>query len=191
MKALARWVALVPLLVAVSAGADVLEIPLSEVLGAYPDGQIVERTASFDLGFSPTRINGAWIQFTGTATTAVLECDGGSTDTWRMEFYVMLPDDTTGGQWIAFESTPISDGIFAFSWVFATSGTQPATWDFLADGTGEVVIYGGPMPLVGLCGPITPPPEALIDEAVLVLDLEAPITIEARTWGDVKALFTH
>ena len=191
MKALARWAALAPLLAAVSAGAEVLEIPLTGLLGAYPEGQTVERTASFDLGFAPTRVNGAWIQFTGTATTAALECDGGTSDTWRMEFYAMLPDVPTGDHWIAFDPVPVQAGVFAFAWAFSTSGSHPATWDFLADGTGEVVFYGGPMPLVGLCGPITPPPEAVIDEAVLLLDVETPITVEARTWGGVKALFTR
>ncbi|MBU2501155.1 hypothetical protein KJ682_07510 [bacterium] len=168
--------------------ADVLEIPLDAILGAYPDGQVVERIASFDLGFSPEAVSGAWIQFTGVIEEAFVECDGGA-DAWPMEFYAMMPDGASGNRWLAFEPSRPTAGIIAFALPFATDPDHEATWDFLADGTGVLHFYAGPVGLTGTCLPTGGPPVAVVDEAVLVLDLKTAVPVEARSFGAVKALF--
>ncbi len=168
--------------------AEVLEIPLDAILGAYPDGQIVERIAAFDLGFGPEAVSGAWIQFTGVIQEAFVECDGAE-DAWPIEFFAMMPDGASGNRWLAFEPTRPAAGIFAFALPFATDPDHAATWDFLADGTGVLHFYAGPVGLVGTCLPTGGPPVAILDEAVLVLDLKTAVEVEGRSFGAVKALF--
>jgi hypothetical protein len=105
------------------------------------------------------------------------------------ELYADMADPTTGGTWHAGDSTPEVAGEFQILEPFTPRCCDPASWDFLLDGQGDISLRGVPLGLVDLCQPISAPPEATVNEAVLVLDAEFPVPTDATTWGRIKGLY--
>jgi hypothetical protein len=167
--------------------AEVIEVPLLALHGTYAEGATISRTAAFQLERGPVVVHGAWLQLSGVATAAETECDGGGTYPWPVDFSASMEDVFSGGLWIAGGATSGDEGAFDI-----VDGFWPivgATWEFLKDGAGEIELYGTPAPLVGMCWPITPPPEVIIEEAVLIVDADFPVPAEGTTWGALKALY--
>ena len=63
------------------------------------------------------------------------------------------------------------------------------TWSFLMDGEADISLFGAPAGLVGLCWPVSSPPTAVVEEAVLIVDAEYAVPVEATSWGRIKALY--
>jgi hypothetical protein len=61
------------------------------------------------------------------------------------------------------------------------------TWEFLTLGGGTVTCQGYRSPAVGECY-YDPSPSATIEEAVLIIEAESPISTEPNTWGRIKTL---
>lgn len=169
--------------------AETVEIPVPELCGAYSEDGVYERTAGFDLGRPPVVVHGAWVRLTGDASVGTVVCEGGGSYPWVLDFSAVMIDSTTGGRWLTMSSMPETPGPFSFTADFWPTPRSTTTWNFLLDGRGEVTLYGAPMPLVGLCGPVTPAPEGVVEEAVLIVDADFPIPVENNTWGHIKALY--
>jgi hypothetical protein len=100
--------------------------------------------------------------------------------------------DASPGLWYA--SVPDAGTVSgAVAWTAAFQGTPPAitTWSFLLDGSGEVMLSGAPAGLIGTCTEIISTPSAVIDEAVIIIDAEFAVPVQASTWGGVKALYRY
>jgi hypothetical protein len=183
------WTAMIAVLVwrIGIAGAEVIEVPLPALHGIYKEGGTTVRTAAFHLDPPPMVVHAAWIRLSGDATGGTTECEGGGTNPWPFDFSAAMMDSTTGGFWLAGGWTSGETGRFDM-----TDGFSPlfgAGWGFLRDGYGEVELSGVPSPLVGMCWPVTPPPEAIVEEAVLIIDAAIPVPAEPTTWGSIKALY--
>lgn len=174
-------------LLAAVAHATVIEIPLPGLLGLYPlDESHATRTVTVVLPQIPTVIHGASFRIAGTAVLGSADCDEfGDNAAWSMEFYAHMQ----AGTWIASPTPPGSpDGPFGWTAAFRPVPST-ATWDFLMDGEGEIRLYGAPTFLLGLCHQPYVVPSGTVTEAVLIVDAEFPVSIEASTWGAIKALY--
>jgi hypothetical protein len=62
------------------------------------------------------------------------------------------------------------------------------SWDFLADGTGEISVIA--LPVLYVVGEMVAPVTGRVDELTLVLDVETvPVPVKPSTWGQIKALY--
>lgn len=170
--------------------AETIEVPLPELHGPYPlGGGLAERYTEFQLPQVPTAINGAWLRLGGTLTVGELICEGVGSSPWPMEFYAWMKDTVTAGYWSSSNHDPQETGPFETTTAFEKRYPFNATWDHLMDGQGEIGLFGAPAALVGLCTKVSEP-SAVIDEAVLVIDVDFPLPVEAGTWGRIKSLYS-
>jgi len=168
------------------ANAGILEIPLPDLLGPYPISMSSgERTASFSFP-APSAIHSVSLRVSGTAIVGELFCDGASSPYPIEIFGYMVPDES--GWWSAEEPMPLVDGAFTWTAQFHSSPAIGPTWGFLMDGAGEIILYGGPPPIVGLCS-ILSNPSANVTEAVLIIDAGFTVPVEITTWGQIKAVY--
>jgi len=175
-------------LVATTAAAEVLEIPLPALLGSYPIGPgNTSRTVAFQLPRIPTVIHGVSFRVVGTSNIGVADChQAGTADLWPMEFVAEMkysPDD----YWQALEEPSYSPGVFTRTAEFEPA-METTTWEFMLDGEADVTLFGAPLAVLGLCDPILFP-TGNITEAVLIVDAEFTLAVEASTWGRIKALY--
>ena len=171
------------LLVAATAGASVIEVPLTTLHGNYP----ATRLQGFQLEQAPSVINSVSIRVTGVQTPGSITCESGGPFSWPMAFTVSMSDEPNG-YWIA-GVTPDFDAV-SFSQTTQFQATNPGTtWSFLIDGAAEVTIDGWPAGLIGSCYIDPAPPTGVINEAVLIIDAEYAIKTEPSTWGKIKALY--
>jgi hypothetical protein len=91
------------------------------------------------------------------------------------------------GLWIA-SAVPTESGLFTSTDKFSGVPPGETTWSFLLDGAGDVLFFGYPAVLVGLCFEVTPP-SAEVESVVLVIDAEFPVPTTSSTWGRIKALY--
>lgn len=76
-----------------------------------------------------------------------------------------------------------------FEWTRPFFPLFGATWDFLLDGEGVINLSLGGAGYVLLCGPTTPEPAAVIEEAVFIIEGDFPVQVETKSWGSVKAIY--
>lgn len=177
-----------------AAAAETVETPLPALLGTYgceTHSCPASRTASFQLSMMPDTIYAVWIRLSGTVTVGLDECYPGGNppsyvDTVGMEFTANMLDSLNSHWWTADHITPEEDGAFSFQVQFMQ--LLGATWEFLEAGRGDVKLSGFHPASIPECGPITYP-VATITEAVLVIELDSPISTESRTWGAIKSLY--
>ncbi len=162
--------------------AEIVQIPLTGLLGSYP----AVRTATFQLPDEPIIVRGAALKLSGEAIVGADSCEWGGPYPWPTQFNARFLD-TPGGTWYASGGTPELSGPFETNSSFYALLGDP-TWDFLADGQGELTLFGGPYILVGLCWEITQP-LATVADAVLFVDADFPVPAEPTSWGRIKALF--
>jgi len=167
---------------------EIVEIPLAEVCGPYPFGAASERTASFELDRPPIIVHGAWIRLSGFAHVGSFTCEDSGPYPFLLHFVASMTDSATGGEWGTSVVTPEETGPFELTAGFEPTPPVGTTWEFVADGSAELMLWGGPLLLVTVCWPITYP-DAVVDQATLLLDAEFATPVESNTWGRIKALF--
>jgi hypothetical protein len=175
-------------LMSASARAEIVEISLPELTGAYPlDEPDPGRFVTIQLDRHPDFIRNAWLHVEGTSVPGLADCGGGGqADVWRMEFNAEL-DDGTGDWWYSICSSAFLPGQFTSTVVFEPfSGT--ATWDFLLDGEAVMLFSGLPASEQTICTPIIVP-HGNLTEVTLVIDGDFPLPVRASTWGSIKALY--
>ena len=170
------------------ANAQTVEVPLPELNGLYTLYEF-QRTAVFELPCQPAAITGASIRISGHATVGAVVCEWGGPYPWSMMMDATIPDTTTGADWLATSQTPEEPGTFEMTAVFGDLYGQDPSWDSLLGGVGEVTLRAAPLGIVGLCWEVSPPPEATVTSAVLVVDGDFPIPVQPRTCGKIKALY--
>jgi hypothetical protein len=160
------------------AHAVVVEIPLPGLLGAYPP---VLRTTSFELSAPPSAIHGVSLRISGTLEFGMLDCEEGQFPTGC---------NARGDMWDApthlWSAGYYMDMAGYFSWTQPFETSSGATWNFLADGSGEITFQAGYV--LTWCFELRPP-TVTVTEAVLIVDAEFPVAIESSTWGKIKALY--
>jgi hypothetical protein len=57
------------------------------------------------------------------------------------------------------------------------------------DGQADIKVVGVPSEYPDICYPVSASPTLTVTEAVLIVDAEFPVPVEATTWGRIKALF--
>lgn len=170
------------------ARAEVIEVLLPGLAGAYPGDSTTTRSAIIQLPRIPDVIHSVSIRVEGVSIVGVAHCQqSGSANVWPMEFV----GEMTGSpdrSWLAFPPPRYLSGQFESTGDFEPL-TEESTWDFLMDGEGEIVLSGGPLRELLLCDPILWPQGASVTEAWLIVDADFPLAVEATTWGRVKALY--
>jgi hypothetical protein len=174
------------LALAAIAHAELVEIPLTTLPGAYP-GSEPERTEVFAFPWDPAAVHGAYLRVVGTLEEGAVVCDG-VTLPYPMEVYASMLDDG-GGWWSAWGPHEPSQGAFEFTVPFQGSLSIPATWDFLGAGSGMLHFTGTPVGLVGICGPILADPSAEVTEVTLIFDLSSTVNTTPATWSRLKAVY--
>jgi len=173
---------------AVPVRADVVEVPLSGLLGPYPISENeTGRTVVFHLPDPPSEIYGVSFRLSGIHNMGSITCEWGGPYDWPMVFEATM-NDGQGAYWFA-EDFTMPAGEFSWTLPFTHIAGNSPTWDFLLDGSGEIMLYGYPAGLVGLCFEDPVEPSGVITEAVLLVDGEFPIAVETSTWGRIKALY--
>ena len=181
---------LVVLLACGVARAEIIEIPLRDLAGSYvydqARGASNSRRVSFDLGGRVTQVNGAWIRWSGSVAAGWGSC-GGSSFRWRGGLDVNL-DHREFSSWHARTIAAYPEWERDFDEVLSLESSGDPGWDFLSDGTGDVIVSIWAVYYV--CGDMRAPPTATLDAATLVLDVVmAPVPVASTTWGQVKALY--
>ena len=176
--------------------AEIVEIPLPGLHGFYPGDSPVTREALFSLDRPIEYVHGAWLKLAGGATVGAFECwddyIGGPCCRTAVviAFTATMRDSTTGGFWIAGGNSMPEPGPFD-----SKQGFFPIlhpTWDFLLDGEGIITLVGYPTePALDECYMITPYPDAIVDEVILILDVDFRVPVESSTWGSIKALYSE
>ena len=175
---------------ALSANAEIVEIPLPGLLGTYPlDEHNGTRTVAFKLPGLPLVIHGASFRVSGTTGVGSISCEWGGPTVWPMDICASMEDVVPAHFWLASQAMPQEPGPFAWTAHFWPTPPKTTTWEFLMDGEAEISLFGGPVALVDLCWPLSPPPTATVAEAALIVDAEFSVPIEATSWGRIKALY--
>jgi hypothetical protein len=174
-----------------AARAEIIEIPLPDVTGLYvyqqTRGASNRRTVSFDLGGNVAQVNGAWIRWSGRVVAGWGSCSGGGLFEWGGGIQAHL-DQYRFESWRALESAAYPDWENTFDETLAFTSPIDPGWDFLSDGTGDVIV--SIWAVIYVCGEMRVPPTATLDSATLVLDVVmAPVPVEPTTWGRIKALY--
>lgn len=170
---------------AAPAWAEVVEIPMPELQGAYPLSEtMAERTTTVHLPALPSVISGAWVRLSGSVVVGEVSCEFNS-GPWPMDFVVYLPSGEIG--WIAGPPPMMTSGDFSVTTAFHRLAPG-VDWSFLMDGEARITLWGAPAYLAGPCSEISTP-SGVIDEAVLIVDAEYPLPVATSTWGRIKALY--
>lgn len=177
---------------AASAGAVIVEVPLPALQGTYgwSSPSAGSRTAAFTLPHTPSVIHSVSIRLRGSTTVGQIDCDFGPR-VWGCMFFSEMIGAASGG-WVtdysqsapsggAFESTLAYEG-----WSFPPS--PPVSWSFLSDGQGELsLMLTDTNPL--MCAELTAPPNGVIEEATLIVDMDFAVAARPRSWGQVKLAY--
>ncbi|MFH1220343.1 MAG: FlgD immunoglobulin-like domain containing protein [Candidatus Eisenbacteria bacterium] len=151
-----------------AAFAEIIEIPLSSLLCYYTISD--SRTAAFDIGSPISAVTNVWIRWSGTITPGLGHGDGierpaGDWFPWPAEMIAIMDP---GGPGFRYAYAMPTDGHFEETSQFIAF-PNPG-WDFLLDGAGEVRVNLDPAIIIG--GDMVIPPVAVLEEAVLVLDVD-------------------
>lgn len=157
------------------------EIPLPDFVGEY-SGASGERSIVFEFSGDPSEISSAYLSLSGSINTSWVSSEGDTT-TWGGEFTAAMyePD---AGFWMAFTDWGEAGEFQAIIPFLSIGG---ATWDFLADGQGEIHLGFNPYALVGSIDGTGPEPTGSISSATLVI--EGPVAEESFSFGQFKALY--
>lgn len=170
----------VALLVSVAA-AEIIEIPLPDLLGFYPfgDGEPT-RTATVTLHQPPLAVTGMWIRVGGTMTTGIAACPD-TEEPWPLEFIAWLADPAfTPDPSASVHGLPTGP----FTCQLPLEPLPPAGLEGAP--TLEIRLFGAPAGLVGICFGVLEP-VAELQEAVLVIEGDFPVAAAGRTWSRVRA----
>jgi len=172
------------------ARAEVIEVLLPGLAGAYSGDSTTTRSAQIQLPRIPDLIHSVSIRVEGVSMVGVAHCQqSGSANIWPMEFVAEMTD-SPDELWLAFPPPHYSSGEFESTGCFEPT-TEETTWDFLMDGEGEIALSGGPLRELLLCDPILWPEGGSVTEAWLIVDADFPLAVEATTWGRIKALYAE
>ena len=172
-----------------AARAEIVEIPLVEVVSADPIVGSWELETTFPFNLHPDYVTSVSLRVAGTVEVGTFNCDG-VVDPWPLEFGVFLRDTSTGGWWSAWGPGPPTSGTFNFIRELEPSFSMPPTWDFLANEIIAITFMAMTPTSVGLCDElIIVDPVATITEAVLVFDMLQVVAVENTHWGTLKALY--
>ncbi len=187
-----RTTLLVILLATGVARAEVFEIPLPGLAGDYESlktrGSVDDqsRTVSFDLGVAVARVNSAHVRWSG-AVEAGWGRDGDSYFRWQGSLIVYL-DSWSLTAWRAGVTAEAPEWGMEFSGEQTLESLGDSSWDFLADGRGEISVVA--LHVLYIIGEMVVPVTGRVDDLVLVLDVEtAPLPVAQSTWGRIKALY--
>jgi hypothetical protein len=172
-------------LVSAVANAEVVEIPLPSLQGDYSVGGVASRAVAFQLDRPPSAVHGASIRWRGNIVHGELVC-GPEARPWAASFIASMHDGPLNF-WMA--SAPATAGSTSFDTASAFRPLFGATWGFLMDGSGHLLVEFAPYRIVGLCT-FGEPPVGAIENAVLAIEAEFPAPVERGTWGNLKALFS-
>jgi hypothetical protein len=169
--------------------AELVEIALPELTGAYPRSGPVETVATFAFALNPTDINGVYLRVSGTAVVGTLTCDG-ATQIWPLVFDGLMIDTIAGGWWSAFRPEPLESGAFSWTAPFEPSLSTTPTWSFLAPDGNELIFSATTPTTVGLCQELEiVDPTAVLAEVVLIFDIESAVAAQPANWGALKARY--
>ena len=186
--------ALISLLIVFGIGvaqAELVEIPLPELLGEYPLEGFPPTSAFFSFNMDPNNINSVWIRISGIHSPGVLYCYGSIPPEleWSMYFSFEARDMEFNEWWLASTQEGLEAG--EFSQLFELeprNSSYSTTWNMLGDGVGEIEMMAFPDPNV--CTPIDFP-SATINEAVIIFDMESTVSMEQARWGSLKARYRN
>jgi hypothetical protein len=178
------------------AGAEVLAIPLPELVGEYQAWMpSAARTVTLTLPGIPSAIRGAALRVRGSAETGVIVCGGpfGPVESpWVTYFHAGMYDDLPNRAW-SIENSPANPA-GAFEWTrdfrgWSVFGAPLPTWGFLLDGSAELEFVAADNNVLLGCSGVMPPPKAWVEEAVFLLDADFAVPVQSATWGRVKAAY--
>jgi len=183
---------LISFLTAGSYATEIVEIPLPELHGLYSPEDTMTRYASFQLERSPITIYRLRIRLSGSVNVGQLMCEVTPSPflqpaPWPMDFLASMRDSITDGRFFGGEITPMESGSFQMTIPFKSFGG--ATWEFLKSGRGDVELQGIPCGYILICMGIEEP-DAVVEEAALIIEADFPISTDSETWSSVKTLFT-
>ena len=192
MRGLFLMIMLIAIALSESVSAEIVEVPLPELLGRYYTEETVTRYASFQLDRAPLSVAAVSLRITGTHALGEIWCEMGSPIMvplpYSVAFGASIPDTVNGYWWMAWQAAPLPSGDFEIVLPFTELYGWHVTWEFLRAGYGEVRLDGPGAGHVLLCT-VSIWPDATVTDAVLVIDGEFPVATEGSTWGSIKALF--
>ncbi len=168
--------------------ATVVEVPLPELAGRYFLYETYQRSSSFELSRPPEIVHSGSLRLVGAFTVRQTWCAIYPSERYPepFRFEASMPDPSTGGAW---GSGLNSTESVAFDLTIPFDAYSDASWGFLEDATGEIILAGHGCPILDSCWPVTECSEAFVEQAYLVLDAEFPVPVDESTWGRIKALF--
>jgi hypothetical protein len=174
---------------------EIVEIQLPQLLGSYcmTSACTSHHDIHFQLPRVPLAIYDVRIRISGTVNVGQYECDfcGGCPTgpyPYSMEFFASMRDTVGGYSWVADGGSPEESGEFELTIPFKELYGWPVTWDFLNAGYGNFGFSGMPHGLLVDCQvPIWP--EAVIEQAALIIEGDFEVGVESSTWGSIKSLF--
>ena len=174
------------------AQAELVEIPLPELLGEHPIEGYPTIPASFDFFMDPNNINGATIRISGTHIPGLLYCEGepGHYVDWGMSFYFSVIDLEFNEFWIGGNDGLLESGDFSIIINLESLQGYSPTWQSLGDETGIIEVDIGPTPNWCFGGEIELP-SATITEAVIIFDMESTVSSHRTQWDSLKARYRN
>ena len=172
------------LALAVPARAEIYEIPLPILVGAYP----AMHEVTFQLPGKPAVVRGASLRLVGTTEVGTLTCDNypePSLHPWMTTIYAPMEQDAFVAE---SDNGPIA-GPFETIAPFKSLGAPSPTWDFLLDGEGTFTFYGLAEITVLMCVTSNPPPTFTVTGAWIRVDADIPVPAGATSWGALKAMY--
>jgi hypothetical protein len=178
------------------AGAETVSVPLPMIQGRYYVDESIpamnyNRQDHFELARIPLSVSGVWLHISGTFAVGETSCwlsDPADPDTFpqRLEFFASL-DDTTGA-WdpMADAVSGTVSGTFEYTMPFSRASHE-VNWEFLKTGSGLLGLSTTFM-MFPECSVLIWP-EAMIEQAELIIEGQFPIAVDHSTWGSIKALF--
>jgi len=161
--------------------AEVVQVPLPELLGVYPQSQ----TITIQLPNEPLTVRGATIWLAGEASVGSFYCGLEGPFPLPMQVRARFPDWPQGPGYVD-EKLPVQPGSFQIRREFRPY--RSPTWDFFMDGEAEFTFSGGIGALFGGCWVVVQP-QVTLTEAVLYIDADFRVPVRTSTWGEIKALY--
>jgi hypothetical protein len=169
-------------LLASTAAASVIQIPLPELNGDYP----ATKTTSIHLSPAPIFIRGAWLRVAGLESVGEASCNG-----HLVPYPLALNGYMDDHWWHASEQLPLVSGAFDCSAPFDSTYLPPyypkPNWDFLLDGDADLTLVGD-FPIT-VCEGVVLNPSARVDSVIFYLDADFPVPTQAVTWARVRAFY--
>jgi hypothetical protein len=175
---------LMTLVFATAARAEIYEVPLPDLVGAYP----AVHDVTFHLPGAPAVVRGASLRLVGSTEVGTATCFNGDVP-WPTQTYTEMAgndftytaESTNGNAPGGFET------IIPFT-AFVPAGHPAPTWDFLLDGEGSFTLFGNPA--ITACELTSnPPPTFTITGAWIRVDADIPTPASSTSWGHVKATY--